>query len=180
MTKEQIRKSCIHTLREYRKSTPSGKLPPLHPKTILSLFPSNPTQILLYIATPLEPKTTDLIHSLFTHTSHEIFIPNTSDLSPAFTHLTRSTLLTKTSIRTYEEPSPKRLFQAIDFSPTSICIIPCLGATSDNYRLGYGSGFYDRFLSDFSGTTVGIVYHKNIVNFTTEAHDIPLDTILTW
>jgi 5-formyltetrahydrofolate cyclo-ligase len=180
MTKSQARHSCKTQLRKIRQTHPTHTLPPIPISKILSHVPQGVIKILLYVATPLEPKTHKLIDHLLTHTSHQIFIPNTSQLSPAFTQLTLDTPLFQTSIRTQEEPNPLKLFHATDFTPASICLVPCLGVNLSNYRLGYGSGFYDRFLSDFPGTTIGIVHNKNIVDFTPEAHDIPLDTILTW
>lgn len=39
-----------------------------------------------------------------------------------------------------------------------LCVVPALGFARDGYRLGYGKGYYDRFLARFSGDTVGLVY----------------------
>lgn len=180
MTKEQIRQRCVHRLRECRKQESSGRLPSLPPEKFFPFLPKTPTPTLVFMATPLEPKTDEILNYFFLETSHQIFIPNTSGSSPAFTHLTPKTSLTKTTIHTYEDPSPERLFHANDFSSDSICIVSCLGVNQTNHRLGYGSGFYDRFLEYFPGTSIGIVHHKNIVDFTPEAHDIRLDMILTW
>lgn len=38
-----------------------------------------------------------------------------------------------------------------------LCIIPGLVFDFDGYRLGYGKGYYDRFLSRFGGDTAGFV-----------------------
>lgn len=42
----------------------------------------------------------------------------------------------------------------------SICIAPGLAFDREGYRLGYGKGYYDRFLSDFKGTAVGLCYRE--------------------
>ena len=44
------------------------------------------------------------------------------------------------------------------FSDNSVCIVPGLSFDDKGYRLGFGKGFYDRFLADFNGSTVGICY----------------------
>lgn len=45
----------------------------------------------------------------------------------------------------------------------SICIIPSLSVDKENYRLGYGKGYYDRFLSKFSGVKIVLCYKENVV-----------------
>ncbi len=39
-----------------------------------------------------------------------------------------------------------------------LCLVPGIVFSRDGFRIGYGGGYYDRFLRDFSGTTLGIVY----------------------
>ncbi len=39
----------------------------------------------------------------------------------------------------------------------AICLVPGLLFDTAGYRIGYGKGYYDRFLSDFPGATLGIV-----------------------
>lgn len=46
---------------------------------------------------------------------------------------------------------------------SAICFVPGLVYDRSGYRLGYGKGFYDRFLSSFKGSSVGIVYSDFIL-----------------
>ena len=46
----------------------------------------------------------------------------------------------------------------------SICIVPGLAFDLNGYRLGYGKGYYDRFLSRYNGTTIGICYCSCTLN----------------
>ena len=43
-------------------------------------------------------------------------------------------------------------------SDKCICVVPALVFDKKCFRLGYGKGYYDRFLASFSGTAVGICY----------------------
>lgn len=40
--------------------------------------------------------------------------------------------------------------------------VPALAFDKEGYRLGYGKGYYDRFLSNFGGVSAGIVYSELI------------------
>ena len=46
----------------------------------------------------------------------------------------------------------------------SICIVPGLAFDLNGYRLGYGKGYYDRFLSRYNGKTIGVCYCSCTLN----------------
>lgn len=57
------------------------------------------------------------------------------------------------------EPIKNKAEILTDFGK-GLCIVPGLGFDCNGYRLGYGKGYYDRFLSSFCGSTVGICYSE--------------------
>ena len=61
-----------------------------------------------------------------------------------------------------------------------LIIVPGLAFDSNNYRLGYGGGYYDNFLVNHSEAyKIGIFYPEQLVEkVPTEAHDMQLDEIL--
>ena len=62
----------------------------------------------------------------------------------------------------------------------TLCLLPGLAAGKDGTRLGYGGGFYDRFLATFEGTTLFPVYSRLVFDtLPSEAHDRRVDHILT-
>jgi 5-formyltetrahydrofolate cyclo-ligase len=62
----------------------------------------------------------------------------------------------------------------------TLCLLPGLAAGRNGTRLGYGGGFYDRFLSSFEGTTLFPVYDRLVFDtLPNEAHDQKVDHILT-
>ena len=59
-------------------------------------------------------------------------------------------------------------------------LVPCLGFNEGGYRLGYGGGFYDRTLAGgVKPATLGIAYAGQQEKFDADAHDLPLDLIVT-
>ena len=61
------------------------------------------------------------------------------------------------------EPSPT-LPVYCGNSGKTICILPAIVYDKRGYRLGYGKGYYDRFLSAFTGTKVGLIYSDFIID----------------
>lgn len=55
------------------------------------------------------------------------------------------------------EPVPERCRPAAA-DARSLCVVPGFSFDSRGFRLGYGKGYYDRFLADFPGVTVGLCY----------------------
>ena len=63
----------------------------------------------------------------------------------------------------------------------AICIVPALLVDTKGYRLGYGAGFYDRFLSTYSGKKICLAYQQNLSK-TTLPHtefDVAVDMVIT-
>lgn len=70
--------------------------------------------------------------------------------------------------------------KVIDKNDIDVMIVPLVGYNNDNYRLGYGGGYYDRYLIDYHGKTIGLAFtFQKIEDYIPEEHDMPLDVILT-
>jgi|SRR5690554_3747865 len=68
----------------------------------------------------------------------------------------------------------------IDRKDLEVIIIPCLAANYQGYRLGYGGGYYDRYLKDYDGLTIGVVYENCLIDISFEEEfDIPLNILVT-
>lgn len=63
---------------------------------------------------------------------------------------------------------------------SAVCFVPGLVYDKAGYRLGYGKGFYDRYLSGFSGCTIGVVYSDYILPEVPRGRfDMSVDILLT-
>jgi 5-formyltetrahydrofolate cyclo-ligase len=77
------------------------------------------------------------------------------------------------------EPAPgaERL---VPVPPDSIALVPGLLFTARGDRLGYGGGYYDRFLATYRGIAVGLAFELQLApSLPVEAHDVPLPCIVT-
>lgn len=59
---------------------------------------------------------------------------------------------------------PGEAFETITDFSRSICLIPGIIFDVNGYRVGYGKGYYDRFLADYDGTKFGLVYSDFILD----------------
>jgi len=65
-------------------------------------------------------------------------------------------------------------------SDKAVIIVPALAYDRFGYRLGYGGGYYDRFLSAFKGTRVGFAYSRFICpRLPKSRYDLPVDVLVT-
>lgn len=63
----------------------------------------------------------------------------------------------------------------------SICILPSLMVDKNNYRLGYGKGYYDKFLKEFEGTKCVLCYKESVVDSLPvyDGFDVKCDMLIT-
>ncbi|RPI67180.1 MAG: 5-formyltetrahydrofolate cyclo-ligase [Ignavibacteriae bacterium] len=67
-----------------------------------------------------------------------------------------------------------------DFGPTDAVIVPLIAFDRTCHRLGYGKGYYDRFLASTSAVAIGIAYEvQRVISLPHEPHDIALSAIAT-
>jgi len=61
-----------------------------------------------------------------------------------------------------------------------LAIIPCVSCDREGYRLGYGGGFYDRYLANANFSTVVICREKILCDYIPrDDYDIKIDIVIT-
>ncbi len=59
-------------------------------------------------------------------------------------------------------------------------LIPTVGVSKLGVRLGYGMGYYDRFLSSTDAVKISLTYSKQIIkSIPSDSHDVKIDWIIT-
>ena len=115
--------------------------------------------LLIYVSTSIEVDTFRIIHQALadgkrvavprcvpdTRNMEFYYIDSTDELAPGMFGVLEP------------QPNPERLYKE---SEGGLCIVPAFSYDWRGYRLGYGKGYYDRFLSRFEGNMVGICYSE--------------------
>ncbi len=112
--------------------------------------------ILLYASTPDEVDT-EQIFDLAIKDGKRVAFPccNPETNTMTYRYITDRSQLTG---RYFDIPEPSPECEECVPNNFTLCIVPGLVFDKDGYRIGYGKGYYDRFLSGFGGVSIGLVY----------------------
>ena len=75
---------------------------------------------------------------------------------------------------------PKENSRPLEEFGGSICICPALCCDMRGYRVGFGKGYYDRFLKTYEGGTLSLCYSDALIPaIDAQAYDIPVHIVVT-
>jgi len=75
---------------------------------------------------------------------------------------------------------PRHDLPVMDLQNIDLILIPAVACDRQGYRLGYGGGFYDRWLPNSTGFKSGVIFDEFCVDeLPHDAWDVPLDAIFT-
>ena len=75
---------------------------------------------------------------------------------------------------------PKSYLKEIDKIDIDLAVVPCVTCDVDNNRLGYGKGFYDRFLADTDMKKICLCRKKVLQEkISVDKNDVKMDVVLT-
>lgn len=137
--------------------------------------------ILTYLSTRKEPDTLPLLQKAWQQ-KKQVLVPvsQTVNKSLLLSKLENLEELTKGA---YGIPEPKTEFwRPTQPDSVDLCLVPGLAFNRNGYRLGYGGGYFDRFLPNLRPDClkVALAYDFQILDFIPKAeHDIPIDIIIT-
>lgn len=68
----------------------------------------------------------------------------------------------------------------VDKKDIDLVIVPGIVFDRQNHRIGYGKGYYDNFLKDFKGKTIGLAFKLQILEIIPKDEwDVKLDKIIS-
>ena len=121
-----------------------------------------------------EVLTQDIIQELLSN-GKEVFLPKVIGEKMEFRKITDFSSLEKGSFGIMEPKDGCQTDNELD-----VLLVPTVGISPMGVRLGYGHGFYDKFLAEHKTTTISLTWEKQVVkNIPASEHDIMIDWIVT-
>ena len=132
--------------------------------------------IATYLSFPHEFQTQELIEQALKD-GKKVLIPKTYPKGRMESVVYHPQQLAKTSFGLLE---PQGDLEVVEPSQIDLIHVPGLAFTTEGYRIGYGGGYYDRYLEHFAGHTMSTIYPCQVQEFNFENHDIPVQEVLTY
>ena len=172
--KSELRKQVLHEMKALSQEQKQAIDQALTERLLQHPFYQEAKVIATYLSFPHEFQTQELIEQALKD-GKKVLIPKTYPKGRMDFVVYDPQQLVKTSFGLLE---PQGDLEVVDASQIDLIHVPGLAFTTEGYRIGYGGGYYDRYLKHFSGNTLSTVYPCQIRDFIPEDHDIPVQEVL--
>jgi 5-formyltetrahydrofolate cyclo-ligase len=134
----------------------------------------NAKSIGAYYSIGSEVKTQDILHDILKF-GKELALPKVVKKDLVFKKIASTLDLEEGNFSVMEPKENCPIVKKMD-----VIIVPSIAITKDGYRLGYGFGYYDRYLSDKKTIKIALCYSKQIIkSFPVSDHDVRMDYVVT-
>lgn len=134
--------------------------------------------VLLYASFGSEVSTENILYNLL-KSGKTIALPKCGDNGKMTFHIITS--MEQTSVGKYGITEPDESLPVPVYSEKTVALVPGLAFTENGGRLGYGGGYYDRFLAEFPFIyTIGVTYEELIADsLPCLSHDLTVCALAT-
>ncbi|MGX9135262.1 5-formyltetrahydrofolate cyclo-ligase [Rummeliibacillus sp. JY-2-4R] len=179
MQKKELRKIIMNELKMLSQNTYKEKSALIHKKLLEEPAVKKANMIGITLSSFPEVETWSLIET-FWKAKKKVVVPKcepkTREMS--FYEITSFDQL-ETVYMHLSEPIPHRTVKVVK-SQIDCLIVPGLAYDRQGYRLGFGGGYYDRFLSNYKEPTISLAFNKQLVEkIPRDDYDIPIEKIIT-
>ena len=182
MEKSELRKEQISKLKEFANTKEKRAEDAILLEKLMSTDLIRRSQTIGVTASlPLEVDTSEVIAHLWDE-GKEVYLAkaeNDQDHTLNFLHYTYMSKLKKSSFGVEEIADPDAMVN----NHLDLVIVPGLAFALDSHvRLGFGGGYYDRFLAKYNPKTVSLVNSQmqfQHAEWPVENTDIPVQTLIT-
>ena len=172
--KAELRKKILQEMKALSQEQKQAMDQALTDQFLKHPFYQEAKLIASYLSFPHEFQTQELIEQALKD-GKKVLIPKTYPKGRMDFVVYHPQQLVRTSFGLLE---PQGDLEVADASQIDLIHVPGLTFSTDGYRIGYGGGYYDRYLEQFSGHTLSTVYPCQVQDFIPENHDIPVEEVL--
>ena len=172
--KSELRKQVLHEMKAISQEQKPAIDQALTERLLHHPFYQEAKVIATYLSFPHEFQTQELIEQALKD-GKKVLIPKTYPKGRMEFVVYNPQQLVKTSFGLLE---PKGELEVVEASQIDLIHVPGLAFTTEGCRIGYGGGYYDRYLEHFTGHTLSTIYPCQVQDFITENHDIPVQEVL--
>lgn len=173
--RKQVQQQLAHmTYQTYRKRSLN-----LAEKLLQEPSIQQANTIAITLSNQPEVDTTFIIEQLW-KLNKQVAIPkcHPSDRSMQF-YLIDSFAQTERAFKNILEPIPE-LTETVGKDAIDVIVVPGVVFDREGYRIGFGGGYYDRFLLGFDGKRIALAFEEQLLNsIPKESHDLPVHILLT-
>ena len=174
--KSELRKQVLHEMKAIPREQKQFIDQALTERFLQHPFYQEVKTIATYLSFPHEFQTQELIKQVLKD-GKKVLIPKTYPKGRMEFVTYDPQQLAKTSFGLLE---PQGDLEVVDPSQIDLIHVPGLAFTKEGYRIGYGGGYYDRYLEHFAGHSLSTIYPCQIQDFNSEDHDIPVQEVLIY
>ena len=172
--KAELRKQVLQEMKAIPRGQKQAMDQALTDQFLKHPFYQEAKVIATYLSFPHEFQTQELIEQALKD-GKKVLIPKTYPKGRMDFVVYNPQQLVKTSFGLLE---PQGDLEVVDASQIDLIHVPGLAFMTEGYRIGYGGGYYDRYLEYFTGHSMSTIYPCQIQDFIAEAHDIPVQEVL--
>ena len=172
--KAELRKKILQEMKTLSQEQKQAMDRGLTERFLHHPFYQEAKNIATYLSFPHEFQTQELIEQALKD-GKKVLIPKTYPKGRMEFVVYDPQQLAKTSFGLLE---PQGDLEVVDPSQIDLIHVPGVAFTTEGYRIGYGGGYYDRYLEHFAGHTMSTIYPCQVQEFNSENHDIPVQEVL--
>ena len=174
--KAELRKKILQEMKTLSQEQKQAMDRVLTERFLKHPFYQEAKTIATYLSFPHEFQTQELIKRMLKD-GKKVLIPKTYPKGRMEFVVYDPQQLAKTSFGLLE---PQGDLEVVEPSQIDLIHVPGLAFTTEGYRIGYGGGYYDRYLEHFAGHTMSTIYPCQVQEFNSENHDIPVQEVLIY
>ena len=174
--KSKLRKQVLQEMKALSQEQKQAMDRALTKRFLNHPFYQEAKTIATYLSFPHEFQTQELIEQALKD-GKKVLIPKTYPKGRMDFVVYHPQQLVKTSFGLLE---PQGDLEVVEPSQIDLIHVPGLVFTREGYRIGYGGGYYDRYLEHFAGHSLSTIYPCQIQTFNPDSHDIPVQEVLIY